>query len=283
MKKHQLYALPAALAMMQASPLILAQAAAELDITITVLEEGQTPAGFIQQLELPPADFFATGAFEATTGIDADGSEAATAAAELNAEVADLTGAATETLNNAVRETISIDGTAALSTETATLVPNTIVDVLDTELPLVDSLETVLDAGLDDVTDNLPPLDDVTGGVGNVIDNVTGGTGGAGVLPDLPGIVDNLDDSLDTIAPGVDNLGETLPDLGTGVLNTDAVLQGAADTRTALPLVDAVGGVENLVNDVAGDTVDELDTASPELPATDLLETLPDDLSDLLP
>lgn len=366
MKKRKLYALPVTLVMMHASPLVLSQSVPELDITITVLEEGQTPAGFIQQLELPPVEIFGAGQAEATSsiGVDDQAVPAASgqAALQLDAEIADLTEAATDTIANTLRETISIDGTATLATESATLIPAAIVDVLDAELPLEDSLETVLNPDLDGIVNNLPPLDDISGGLGDimdnlgggivtgvddvagavddVIDNVTGGvgdvvggvtggvgdvvggvtdgvgdvvggvtdgvgdvigglTGGVGdavgglsnvvdgvtdvvPLPGLTDLVDNLGSPLGELVPLVDKLADTLPDLGPGLLNTDALLQGAADIRTGLPLVEE-SSIENLVDEVAGGTLNALDTASPELPATDLLETLSRDLPDLLP
>jgi hypothetical protein len=134
-----------------------AQSAAELDLTISVIQEGETPAGFINRLELPSLD----------TALNVRRSAQAQVIEDTVVDAITVSDNATQVASDTIREIISVDGTVAGSVSGTNggldingnagigILPPAIVDILDPALPLTDTL-----------TDSL-------GNIGGVVDNIS--------------------------------------------------------------------------------------------------------------
>jgi hypothetical protein len=153
---------------------VVAQSSPELEITMQVIEAGQRPAGLIQRIELPPPDFFLQ------EEIEFSNTELLQEAVQVEAN--DLQETVNDIVADSVRDTISINGIDAGNLATPeisipdidlpdtgtpdleapipeTLVdtlPGDIVDILDEDLPLQNTLEETLT----DVTGQAPELVD---------------------------------------------------------------------------------------------------------------------------
>lgn len=217
----------------------------ELDITISVMEEGETPAGFVNRLVLPSLD--SLGGVQSNTSVTAQ-EEVAVEIVESITEIAEV---ATAVGADSVREIISIDGTGnvtaggGVGADVNALIPlpENIVDILNPALPLGNSLQD--------------SLDQVGGGVGTVVDGVsTTGTVVDGLGQSLPLTSDVFADAaLDTqLNAIVDNLE---PSLAPGL---DDVVQGIADEQISLPLepVPELPNQEPLPVDDLSDSLREL-------------------------
>jgi hypothetical protein len=304
MKKTNLLVLPLAFVMLEASTQVFAQAQAqpELDITITVLEEGESPAGFIQQLALPPAEFFGNDE-ETTTAVDVGTDDiGAEVAGDAAADVAEVAGAATETVTNTVSETISIDGTAAAVAESG-LVPAAIVEVLDENLPLVNSLEDVINETAEGLVNGGLPGTGVLPTVPDLVPGIALPVVQTGLVPstvtdvladDLP-LVDSLDGVLTQPTEGaaeiVDNLGVDTENLLPALDGTVGELSNTTDgldeiTAPATDLLPAnmtpdTGGLPEVTDDAA-EAVEDLVGENPEAPVADTLEDVTRNLPDVL-
>ncbi len=131
---------------------VVAQSSPELEITMQVMEAGQHPAGLIQRIELPPPDFF----LQEEVAISTAEVLQDTVLVESN----DLQETVSEIVADQVRDTISIDGTVttdpdiSLPEQIVNELPNDIVDILDDDLPLQNTLEETL-TELNDQTPDL--------------------------------------------------------------------------------------------------------------------------------
>jgi hypothetical protein len=131
-----------------------AQSATDLELTIRVLGEDENPGELIKQIRMPPPDYFSREF--SNPDITAPGP------GQTIAEQAQLaTEEAEQTAVDSIRERISIDGLDATSGENpdspqpdtgAATLPGTVVNILDQDLPLRQSLE-----------DDLAPLVDISG------------------------------------------------------------------------------------------------------------------------
>ena len=153
----------------------------ELDITISVIKEGETPTGFINRLQLPDFEpLNATVSSPQEIQDDDIQTEIDTASA-----LADDTGLI---LTDRIVEAISIDGTTAVGgnidvdidadSVPVIAIPGEIVDILRPDLPLQDSLQDTLD-DVDGVFRDLTPS---SGTVNTLTDTVV----------EIDTIVDNL-------------------------------------------------------------------------------------------
>lgn len=129
---------------------------AELDLTITLMQPGETPEGFINRIELPPLDAIVEPAItveqEGVLGI-------------VTTDVDDLTQEVQQTINTAVTDAISAGDVSQLPASVVELladdvvieVPDEVIDELVDELvdDLVDEFDDV-DTAIDDVIDLSP-------------------------------------------------------------------------------------------------------------------------------
>lgn len=137
--------LPMVATMACVSPVALAQNEQELDLTITIMEEGEEPAGFISKIALPPQMLIAEP--------EAAAAGQSKVSPELDDEIdtaSDILEEATTTVSDAIKDTLSVDGAAGLDG-----LPDEVIDNLPADLPLIDDLVEELDATeLDDVLDS---------------------------------------------------------------------------------------------------------------------------------
>ncbi len=235
MKFKQLILLPMAMA----SHTALAQPAPELDITMQVLGDGQTPAGLINRLELPPPEFFnpteVISELPESEPDDAIVEQATTASGDVE-----------QTVTDSVRESLSIDG---VNNDEATTdgsinvnIPATVNNLIDDTLPLQESLQDSLDNTLNN------PLD---GTVGDALDDTL----------DSDVINDTVEETTETVDDIVDNLGDTTADTVDSVTDSvDDVLDATTDT-VADSSNDLLDGTTSTVSDTV-----ELNDLSEELP-----------------
>tara|TARA_R110001599_G_scaffold116996_1_gene285000 strand:+ start:729 stop:1415 length:687 start_codon:yes stop_codon:yes gene_type:complete len=149
-----------ALAQQQTSP--------ELDITISVIEEGETPAGFVNRLELPTLSSLNAVSTSTSNAPELEVVE------EIESDVNEIVDVATEIGADNVRETISIDGTTNVSVGGGVNVdlggnpvislPSNIVDILDPASPLQNTLQDTVDQ-IGGVIDTVVPSVDSTSGI----------------------------------------------------------------------------------------------------------------------
>ncbi len=149
----------------------------ELDITIRVMEENETPVGFINRLPLPDFDSLNSAVVPPQTIQDSD----------IQIEIDAATTLADDTsliLTDRIVEAVSIDGTTAVddALDPVVEIPGEIVDVLNPDLPLQDSLQDTLD-----IVDSLSTQDDGIGTVNSLTDSVI----------EIDAIVDNLAPEID--------------------------------------------------------------------------------------
>jgi hypothetical protein len=132
MKPNKLRILPLAAAMLVVSPVATAQNR-ELDMTMTIMEEGQEPEGFIRKIPLPaPAEA------GAASGVVSEKTPARIAN-EVREESARLLDESVGTVTDNIKDVLSIDGIDGL--------PDDIVDNLSEELPLLDELPLDIPGG----------------------------------------------------------------------------------------------------------------------------------------
>lgn len=222
-----------------------AQQSADLDITIQVIEQGESPAGFINRLAIPSMEMLIE---QSNTGAAQIQIDAIEQMLDVTTELANDT---TQVANDSVREIISIDGVVNVVVDPDTdtgnpVLPPAIVDILDPALPLVE------------------PIVDVVDQVGDIV----------GGLPTLPlvdgGIVDSLSQDIDASVQGtLDIVTEDLVPLDLPGLDTPIT--------DDLPAMDALGG------DIpALDTVIPLDDATTAVPSlNDVVDPIDQQLSDL--
>lgn len=119
MKPNRLRLLTLTVATLAASPALAEKA--ELDMTMTIMEEGQEPAGFIQKITLPaPAEIGVEKSL--STGI----------VDQVREESGKLVDEATGTVTDNIKDVLSIEGAEDL--------PGDIVDNLSEDLPLLDDV-----------------------------------------------------------------------------------------------------------------------------------------------
>lgn len=252
MTKGKRLLLPLAISAVTAGANVYAQPADELDITITVMQEGETPEGFVNRIELPPLDTLS----DDQTGVQAEVSDIDPLPVESIQDtidsIADLADEAAEVVTDAIREVISIDGTTGATVD---VLPPGIGDLLPPDLPLQDSLQDVLDEVLDDVVDEV--VDDL---VDEIVDDIVDD-----VVEDL------VDDAVDDVSDVVDDI-------------VDNITDDAVDDLVDDLVDDTVGGVtDDIVDDVTGDAT--VDALMDDLVGDDVQETddLLDDIGDILP
>lgn len=217
---------------------VVAQSSPELEITMQVIEAGQRPAGLIQRIELPPPDFFLQ------EEIGFSNTELLQEAVQVEAN--DLQETVNDIVADSVRDTISINGIDAGNPATPeigipdidlpdtgtpdleapipeTLVdtlPGDIVDILDDDLPLQNTLEETLT----DVTGQAPELvDGITSSSLTLPDSDTSLTEQLDVTVDSPtiDIVDVVGDAnAEFEIEDVQSLNNELSDSATSVLET---------------------------------------------------------------
>jgi hypothetical protein len=178
---NKLTLLPLTVAMLVMSPAALAQSP-ELDMTMTVMEEGQEPAGLVQKIHLPaPAEIGARDdvVVEFLGGSIAD---------EVREQSNELTEEAVGTVTDGVKDVLSIDGVEGL--------PDDIVDNLSEDLPLLDDdvLPDLPDLPIGSSRDSLPQ--DVVREAGDAIDAVENDAADA-VNDTVGGVIDAVDGAKD--------------------------------------------------------------------------------------
>lgn len=179
MKSIKPLILPLAVVLTGISPALSAQPEAELDMTMTIIEEGQGPEGAVQRIQLPsPEEVAEQNQLPPVKDLAAE-----TPADQVESEFAELLNEATEAVNDTVKNTLSIDGAGEL--------PGNIVDNLPDELPLVDGITDDVDNELP-IDDEIPiddelPLDNPLGTMdGMMLDSVN----------EAVDVMDNIDESV---------------------------------------------------------------------------------------
>ena len=213
--------------------------AIELDLTMQVIAENQEPAGFINQIDLPPPEFFVSGTGDLEVAVDAVIEDQIT---ETAAVVDDVETTATDT----IREQISIDGVADTNGTGAgnndSSIPDSVDSILATDLPFDGTLEETVDATSDIV-------DGVTDSIGQVTGSVEAG---------VDTIVDVTDATNDAVGSGtdavtdiVDNLGDVTDD------NLDAATHalGSTTDEATVQVMELNNSLENI--DAQSLTVDD--------------------------
>ncbi|MDP2142474.1 MAG: hypothetical protein Q8L20_16850 [Gammaproteobacteria bacterium] len=252
-----------ALASLCSSNTVLAQAANELDLTISVIQAGETPNGFINRLALPTLD--------ALVDADAVTQTQAEVIAEAVTETVRISDNASQVATDRIREIISVDGVGVgggvgggagggvgggvgggIGGGTGVGIgvggiPPAVVDILNPNLPLGDTLTQTSDR-LDGVVDNLPgnapDVGSIVGGgvsAGGVLNNLTIDSAvDSAINANADAIVDNLDvpinDSVDSVVNDIVNDANNVPleDL------QDLPISGIPATDSLSPLTDGV-------------------------------------------
>jgi|GEM_PF-2558364 len=197
-----------ALAQQQVSP--------ELDITISVIEEGETPAGFVNRLVLPPLSSLNGVQTNLSSTLSVQTTEI------IESDANDLINVVTEIGTDNIRETISIDGTTNVSANgdinvdaggnAVISLPGNIVDILSPTSPLQNTLQETVDQAngvLGTVVDGISPNGAIVDSLSPVvrsteIDVVTSVVTDTVVDTQLTGIVENIEPAAST------NLGSTV-------------------------------------------------------------------------
>lgn len=184
MKPSKLTLLPLAVAMFFISPVALAQNT-ELDMTMTIMEEGQGPEGFIQKLSLPSPEVVARDNISVENDSIAD---------QVNSELSELTDETGNVVTDSIKDILSIDGVSGL--------PGDIVDNLSEDLPLLD----------DDLIDNLPAFDRTNNPAGDL----------SGELPQ--DMTHGVDDIINTIDNPADDIKDAGPEIDQTLEETKSLL-----------------------------------------------------------
>lgn len=173
MKSTKRMMLPLTVVLGCISPTLLAQSEPELDMTMTIIEEGQGPEGLVRRIRLPSPE----AVMQDQLPLENDTTGAAHLADQVESETAEMVGEAAEVLNDNIKDTLSIDGASEL--------PGNIVDNLPEDLPLVDGIT-------DDIDEELPlgdelPVDAPLGTMdGMMLDGVN----------DAADVADSIDESI---------------------------------------------------------------------------------------
>lgn len=202
------------------------QASQELDLTITVLQEGETPSGFLNRLVLPPLDFLSSVQAPISSTPQLETVEV------IENDVTEIVDVATEIGADSIRETISIDGTTNVTVggdvnvdlggNSVISLPENIVDILSPSSPLQNTLQDTVDelgGVLDPVVNSVDPT-------ANIVDSLS---------PTLP--TPELDVVSDVVVDTpVDSIVENLaPASSTAIENA---VQGIVEEQQVLPLED---------------------------------------------
>lgn len=267
-----------ALAALCGSSAALAQQTTELDLTINVIQAGETPRGFINRLELPP--------FDSIIAAEAAAQAQAEVIAETVEETVTISDNASQVATDTIREIISVDGTVrgvigggaggvgggigggvgggvGGGTGAGVVVealPPAIVDILNPGLPLNDTL-TETSNRLNGVVDNLPALGQP--GSASDLGSVTSGGVSGGVLSNA-----TIDSSLSNdsvIDSSVNANADAIVD------NLDVQINGSVD-----------GAVNDIVNDANSVPLEDLqDLPVSDTPAGDSLVPVTDGIPEI--
>ncbi|HEX7027027.1 MAG TPA: hypothetical protein VF268_07280 [Gammaproteobacteria bacterium] len=202
MKSIEPVMLPLAVLLICMSPALSAQTETELDMTMTIIEEGQGPEGMVKRIRLPsPEEIAAQDALTPETDTLPENM-----AERVEAESAELLGEAADVVNDTVKDALSIDGAAGL--------PGNIVDNLPDDLPLVDGITDEVDDELP-IDDELPVIDPlgVMDGVNEAADisdsideSVGESTGEAADMIDDIGVEEAAEDAQDNVIDQTDSI-----------------------------------------------------------------------------
>lgn len=261
-----------ALAALCAGSAATAQQTTELDLTISVMQDGETPAGFVNRLRMPPLEAII------------DSQAVAQAQAEVIVgtveEVVTISDNASQVATDTIREIISVDGTGGRGVGVGVgggvgsggigsdagvgvgaglgAVPPAIVDILEPQLPLNETITETADR-LNSVVDNLPGLPGNAQGLGSV----TGGGTGGGVMSNAM-IDSDVNAAADVIVDNLDvPINETVDNSVNDVVN-DANNVPLEDLQE-LPIDSAID--DSPVDDFQGsDALDAVTDTVPEIP-----------------
>lgn len=213
-----------ALAQQQTSP--------ELDITISVIEEGETPAGFVNRLELPSLSTLNS------VPTTLSNTQQLNVVEEIESDVNEIVDVATEIGADNVRETISIDGTTNVSVgggvnvdlggNSVISLPSNIVDILDPASPLQNTLQDTVDqvgGVIDTVVQSVDPTSGIVDSLSPPIPS-----------PELEVVTDAIvDTQVDTILDTqTDTIVDSLEPASSS--NLDSAVQGIVQEQQSLPL-----------------------------------------------
>jgi hypothetical protein len=206
-KTNKLTLFPLAVAMLAMSQHALAQNP-ELDMTMTIMEEGQEPAGLVQKLHLPaPSEIGVRDDVVVEKSLNG-------IADEVREQSGELTEEAVGTVTDGIKDILSIDGAEEL--------PGDIVDNLSDDLPLLG------DDVLPDLPDlpNLPNLPDLPLGTSrdSLPQDVVEGAGEA-----IDAVESDAADAVNDTVDGVNDAVDGLEDVGSEVGKT------VEETRKLLP------------------------------------------------
>ena len=206
------------------------QSSPELDITISVIEAGETPAGFMNRLVLPPLDSLNNTPTTLTSTPQAEAAEV------IESDVTEIVDVATEIGADNIRETISIDGTTNVSVgggvnvdlggNSVISLPGNIVDILNPTSPLQNTLQDTVDQ-LGGALDTVVPSADPTAGI---VDSLSPPI----TTPELDTVVDTqvdtiVDTQMDTIVENLEPATST---------NLNSTVQGIVEEQQSLPIED---------------------------------------------
>ena len=274
----------------------LAQSSPELDITLQVLRDSQSPQGTVNQLELPPPEFFTPNTvisdsqenliIEETidqNGDAADDAEILATDNEPDTDVAqsvtrdDSPGdgdSATAVVNSSVEDVVS------LPEPRQTNLQETLDSVTSDTIPAVNN--NALDSTTDTVTgivDNLGSLPtdsvgDVTDSVNDVLDTTTDAVSGISGTADA--VLDNTSNAVEDSAGNLDNLTDTLTDSTTGIVEDSDIVDG---------LGDQLAPTEELLDNALDEELlqETIDTTQENIAPEDVLNDTVNDLTDSLP
>jgi hypothetical protein len=227
-----------------------AQSATDLELTIRVLGENEDPGELINQITLPAPDYFSR-EFSNRGSTDPDLSQSITEQVQLASEETEQTGV------DLIREGVSIDGLDIASGQNpdgplpdsdGTILPDSVVNIIDQDLPLRQSFE-----------DELAPVLNISGA--NTTLDATMNTGTEAI---------------------VDVTAETLPD---AAVDVSELLDSSMNTDNATQIDSVLGGSADFsgttefdVETVNGlDSIEEM-SLTPEESISDGVEQLTDSL-----
>lgn len=209
----------------------MAQSANELDLTIRVLDENESPGELINRIKLPPPDYF-NREFSVPSLQSPDVSETAADDALVMTEESEQTGV------DSIRERISIDGIGTASagnpddqqaSPVSAILPESVVNILDQDIPLQQSLK-----------EDLQPVVEAVGGIvvdtaGATVDSLTGNTFDTAIDTDTGAIVDVTTDTATDVTDDVsDLLGDSMeldnPPQVDSSLEADALIKTDLDS-----------------------------------------------------
>lgn len=213
------------------SALAQQQVSEELDITISVIEQGETPAGFVNRLALPSLETLNStqATLSSTPQIES--------VDDITSDVNEIVDVATSIGTDTIRETISIDGTTNVNVEVGgspvISLPGNIVDILDPASPLQNTLQDTADQ-VTGIVDSLSPtlptagLDVASDAVANT---------------QLDAIVDNLEPSVnagvDSAVQGIlqEQISQPLDEIPVLPNETPLPLENIGDELREVPLL----------------------------------------------